>query len=35
MAVEAQALRELGLAQQASHVDTTLHEKYPDSVLGR
>ncbi|HEX3769425.1 MAG TPA: hypothetical protein VHV30_01110 [Polyangiaceae bacterium] len=35
MAVEAQALRGLGLADQASAVDATLHAKFPDSVLGR
>jgi hypothetical protein len=35
MAVEAQALRGLGLADQANALDATLHAKFPDSVLGR
>ena len=35
LAVEAQALRGLGLADQAQTVDATLHSKFPDSVLGR
>jgi hypothetical protein len=35
MAVEAQALRGLGLAAQGDAVDATLHAKFPDSVLGR
>jgi hypothetical protein len=35
LAVEAQALRGLGLNDDASHLETTLHERFPDSVLGR
>jgi len=35
MAVEAQALRGLGLAEQAQAVDSTLRTRFPDSVLGR
>jgi hypothetical protein len=35
LAVEAQALRGLGLADQAQTVDATLRSKFPDSVLGR
>jgi|CZKU01.1.fsa_nt_gi hypothetical protein len=35
LAVEAQALRGLGLADQAEAVDATLRAQFPDSVLGR
>jgi hypothetical protein len=35
LAVEAQALRALGLASDADQVDTTLRTRFPDSVLGR
>jgi len=35
LAVEAQALRGLGLDDDANSLETTLHERFPDSVLGR
>jgi hypothetical protein len=35
LAVEAQALRALGLTSDADQVDTTLRTRFPDSVLGR
>jgi hypothetical protein len=35
LAVEAQALRGLGLSDEAKALDTTLRSKYPDSVLDR
>jgi hypothetical protein len=35
LAVEAQALRGLGLADQADAVDANLRARFPDSVLGR
>ncbi len=35
LAVEAQALRALGLNADADQVDTTLRSRFPDSVLGR
>ena len=35
LAVEAQALRALGLDSDADQVDTTLRSRFPDSVLGR
>jgi hypothetical protein len=35
LAVEAQALRSLGLEDDANAVDTTLRARFPDSVLGR
>ena len=35
LAVEAQALRALGLTSDADQVDSTLRTRFPDSVLGR
>ena len=35
LAVEAQALRALGLSSDADQVDATLRTRFPDSVLGR
>jgi hypothetical protein len=35
LAVEAQALRGLGLDDDATSLETSLHERFPDSVLGR
>jgi hypothetical protein len=35
LAVEAQALRALGLSSDADEVDSTLRTRFPDSVLGR